>query len=665
VRFGFDGPAIVLAAGVCFVLSGLGLLLSGRRGRSARLVVPALAGLLLAIPGAMLAEAIAGIDLGVDAAPLHHWLSDGNPVPGRMSPIACVGFALCGLVLVLRGATGRLGAALVELLMFLQLVLGIVGLLSNWLDIGGLYGWRNAAPVTVPAGCGQILLGVGIWLAAHAPDPERPRLRREEWHVTIMAGEILAVIALIAGLSGFAILQQSIEAAFGDGLEDNVADRRRSFDNSIRDALQDNAMVSNRPLLARALDEFEQHPDAATLAIFRRSANTLLRFDYRRVSYLDKHGFPLVTVGDADATFDLVVRLNTISGVWLAWGERGFVLIQQLPMEIDDRMVGSVLLERYLPALTTAYHNVGHIGDTAETRICALFAGVRACFPSARNPLRVTAVSDGRGQAVAMLAAMKGRQGLVKYKDARGEDVIAAYGPIGTLGLGLVLRVDVAELHAPIRRELEIVAPILLLLVAAGTLCLRIEITPLARRLRELATIDGLTGAFNRRAFMRLAEQELGVARRYGRPLSVMMLDADHFKKVNDTHGHDAGDAVLRALAATCRKQLRDVDLFGRLGGEEFAIVLPETPLAAARPVAERLRLALAALEVAAGGGVLTFTVSVGLAALASPGDTIEGLLKLADEALYRAKTDGRNRVVAAERGVVANLPEPRVSRTG
>jgi diguanylate cyclase (GGDEF)-like protein len=648
VRVGMSSEAVVLVAALCFMLSGLGLVLSGGGGVASRIAVEACAVLLVILSGAMLAESLFGVDLGIDLTAFHRWVDDGNPAPGRVSPIASPAFVVCGLVLLLlRRATGRIGAGLVELLVFVQIVLGIVGLLSNWLDIDALYGWQDAAPVTIPAGIVLILLGIGTWLRFHAPDAERTQVRREEWHLTIVAGEILAVIALIAGLSAFAILQRTIEATFADSLDDNLADRRRSFENAIRDAMQANAMVANRPVLARVVDEFNTGAGESARAQLQASAHALLAFGYKHVSYLDPAGTTIASAGPGDTTFDLTVRLNAVENAWLAWGERGFVLAQDLPMLRDGRVVGRVVAERYMTALTAAYHNVAHIGVTADSRICALPRGGTSCFPSALSPV-IVATDALQNLSVGMTRALNGNQGRVTYKDYRGQDVVAAYGPIGTLGLGAVLKVDVYELYAPIRRELEIVAPILLLLVAAGTLCLRVEITPLARRLRELATVDGLTGALNRRAFLRFAENELAIARRYGRPLSVMMLDADHFKMVNDVHGHDAGDAVLRAFAATCRKHLRDVDLLGRLGGEEFAVALPETALTPAHLVAERLRRELAKLEVAIGSKVLKFTVSIGLASLTRPSDTIETLLKAADQALYASKLGGRNRVTVA-----------------
>ncbi len=167
--------------------------------------------------------------------------------------------------------------------------------------------------------------------------------------------------------------------------------------------------------------------------------------------------------------------------------------------------------------------------------------------------------------------------------------------------------------------------------------------------LRRLATTDALTGALNRRRFIELADQEVARSRRYGHELCVMMLDADHFKNVNDTHGHQTGDDVLKALSATARAQLRDSDEFGRYGGEEFALALPETNIETAMDVAERIRVALAALEIpTADGGRLTVTVSIGVAMLSDDDADVHAALDRADQALYRAKEGGRNRVIEA-----------------
>jgi diguanylate cyclase (GGDEF)-like protein/PAS domain S-box-containing protein len=168
-------------------------------------------------------------------------------------------------------------------------------------------------------------------------------------------------------------------------------------------------------------------------------------------------------------------------------------------------------------------------------------------------------------------------------------------------------------------------------------------------RLKELATKDGLTGLNNRRHFLELAGLLFETAKRYQTPMSAVVLDVDHFKSVNDTFGHDVGDAVLRALARAVGEGFRAVDVSGRVGGEEFAIVMPETGAEQAAAVAERFRETVKAMRVAHPGGELSVTVSLGVAGFDPSMATLEDLLKEADKALYEAKRSGRDRVMVAK----------------
>lgn len=167
--------------------------------------------------------------------------------------------------------------------------------------------------------------------------------------------------------------------------------------------------------------------------------------------------------------------------------------------------------------------------------------------------------------------------------------------------------------------------------------------------LTRLATTDFLTGVWNRRHFLELGRAEVARLRRNGRSFGTVMLDVDHFKSVNDTYGHDAGDEVLKTLAQACVDRLRTVDVVGRLGGEEFAMILPETDPAGAKLTVERLRQDLSSLSVDTDSGEINFTVSIGLTSVIDPDDTIEHALKRADEALYEAKGSGRNKTVVFE----------------
>ncbi len=163
-------------------------------------------------------------------------------------------------------------------------------------------------------------------------------------------------------------------------------------------------------------------------------------------------------------------------------------------------------------------------------------------------------------------------------------------------------------------------------------------------QLRFLAWHDPLTLLMNRAHFMHRANEELARARRYQRPLALLLLDLDHFKRVNDDYGHLAGDEVLASVSKRWQSELRNIDLIGRIGGEEFVVLLPENDLAAARIVAERLLQAVSGRNFYSEGRAISCTVSCGIAILGQE-THLDELLRRADQALYRAKDKGRNRV--------------------
>lgn len=166
------------------------------------------------------------------------------------------------------------------------------------------------------------------------------------------------------------------------------------------------------------------------------------------------------------------------------------------------------------------------------------------------------------------------------------------------------------------------------------------------KQLRDSATHDGLTGALNRATVMQLGEVELMRSRRYGRHFSVIMLDIDHFKAINDRHGHPAGDVVLRLVAEVCKTSLRNCDVVGRYGGEEFVLMLPETGADGAARVAERIRRTVAEMQPPEVDRPTT--VSAGVAALNTGIFDLAALIAAADRALYRAKRVGRDRIEVA-----------------
>jgi two-component system cell cycle response regulator len=196
--------------------------------------------------------------------------------------------------------------------------------------------------------------------------------------------------------------------------------------------------------------------------------------------------------------------------------------------------------------------------------------------------------------------------------------------------------------HALRSGDLIKIGPCVLKYLAAGD----IEAAYI-EEIHRLTITDGLTGIANRRAFEEKIEAEVYHALRHARPLSLVMFDLDHFKKVNDRYGHMAGDHVLKTVASVVRSRIRQGDVFARYGGEEFALLLRETPKAMAAQLAEEIRAAVADSELVFEHQVIRVTVSMGVAEVMPDLRTPHELVKAADARLYDAKRDGRNRVVA------------------
>lgn len=173
------------------------------------------------------------------------------------------------------------------------------------------------------------------------------------------------------------------------------------------------------------------------------------------------------------------------------------------------------------------------------------------------------------------------------------------------------------------------------------------ELRVLSEELHVISITDPLTGAFNRRFFLESTTKMISFAKRHRHALSILMLDVDHFKKINDVHGHLVGDKVLQTLTRIWKEALRDEDIFSRFGGEEFIIALPNTDITAAAVAAERLRISMLDQPIGLDGMALQVTVSIGASQYLPSEDSIQDTIKRADDALYAAKSNGRNRVVA------------------
>lgn len=238
----------------------------------------------------------------------------------------------------------------------------------------------------------------------------------------------------------------------------------------------------------------------------------------------------------------------------------------------------------------------------------------------------------------------------IRIKDIRGKDTYRPLQedtrsvmvvPMNSHGAVVgVLTVESSEIGHFGERDLQMLS------IVARSAASALENAELHKRTEELTIIDGLTETYNYRYFIRKLAEEKRRASRYELPLSLIMVDIDWFKKLNDTYGHEAGNCVLKSLAKVITRCIRDVDIFARYGGEEFVIILPQTPLHEARTIGERIRQQVEEHVIDTGHtGKLRITVSVGVSSYPENGKSQEELVSIADQALYQAKGEGRNHV--------------------
>lgn len=336
---------------------------------------------------------------------------------------------------------------------------------------------------------------------------------------------------------------------------------------------------------------------------------------------------------------------------------------------VDTLFLGLFMVAGTIPGTVPLAYGVGAAAICAATYAVTVSGlNLRARDPSLTVPL--TAV------AVAMQLAVVAMAPQIAFPYLANLFTVFAFGMIwmslrqsvavwsfGAVAIGLAMLAVGERLAVPVATPFEralvwlyfslILGRCLLLSVQANDLRRRLaegrgKLATSLEQMRQLASHDELTKALNRRSLMAHLEQERSRAERGGRPFSVALFDLDHFKAVNDTYGHSVGDEVLRKFAAVATAGMRDSDIFGRYGGEEFMLILAGTPASAAGPALERVRGATAAKDWGAIAAGLAVTVSAGVAGYRRD-ETVAQLIGRADAALYEAKHAGRDRVIVKE----------------
>ena len=473
---------------VCFVLSGVSLLLAALRPDWRRAVRVLPAGL-LALAAAVTLQYVVGADFGIDAPALHRWLpSDNNPHPGRMSAFTGSAFIAASLSLLL--ATGPSRPRTDSLALALATATGVIGalaLVGYLFELHLVYARYPLGLVALHTATGLVILSLALWLhllregRVHFWD----RLAVQD-RITLASAAILTLATLAVAVSVFATLQVRVTQALSDSLAASVRYRVLLAKAIIDAGVQRSRILVGRPAPARLLKRYKQRPgDAEAVAELSQSAASLVADGYRAGIYYDAEGREIVRAGEPLRDPPLAVALHGASGATLAW-QGGLVISGRYPISDADGPLGAARVDAPLPALDELLNDSYRLGESGEAGMCAQLGERLGCFPQPNIPkVYFVPTKAADGTPLPMSRGLAGEIGVALTQDYRGENVMAAYAPVGDFGLAMVTKMDTAEIYAPVRERLQVVLPILILLIVAGTFLLRIGVQPLAERLAQ------------------------------------------------------------------------------------------------------------------------------------------------------------------------------------
>jgi len=306
---------------------------------------------------------------------------------------------------------------------------------------------------------------------------------REDRRISIIGGLILVVLTMAGGIAVYGVMQRQAESILGGSLEMSLHNRVDLFENQIGQGVSNTIMVSTRPFLIESLSLFDTEPAniKGHNASLQRIAESFLPTGFAGVSFFNSKGEELARAGRFSRSPELQIPLMAKHRVFLLWD--GQIMLQtRIDIVQGGQRIGMVMTESPLPVLTRAFSEVHPIGKSAELALCAALDMDIQCFPISGKLLKRIPRSIN-GQPLPMSYALRGESGIIFAQDYRNKPVAAAYAPIGKLGLGMVLKIDKAELYQPITAQLKFIVPLLAVMVLSGMLLLRWLVTPLVRKL--------------------------------------------------------------------------------------------------------------------------------------------------------------------------------------
>ncbi|MES2205419.1 MAG: response regulator [Pseudomonadota bacterium] len=468
---------MVVSTAICFILAGLSLFLSHvfKHNKKLTITLTALGSLIVLISVLHAIEMLSGVQFGIDMAALHAPLQPEFANPGRMAPPTMLGFLFFGLSLIIYAHFRCHYWVILRALTRSIFMIGVLSLIAYWLKIEYLYNWVGVVRMAFHTALGMVVLSLGLRSLWIEDFQGKLGETSEEYAINRTAAMVLIVVALVSGLSGFAILQDRVEQVTRDNLGQLASDRRQFFEQLIQHRLERAWVIKEASDLRYVIDEAHQ-PDSAN-PILKTTAERLLTHGFTGVMLEHEGKRQLLTGRMLNDSF-FSVRLNTAYVAQLIWNN-GYYLRTRMPLDQHSGSVDYLIIDQMLPVIYKIGTGSIRLGKTVELVICQAKQLKLACFPMQTKPAPFMVPQRMAGVPLPMTRALSGEAGVSIARDFRGERVIAAYGPIGNLGLGMVIKMEVAEIYAPVKEQFQIMLPLMATLVLLGVWWMRRRIQPL------------------------------------------------------------------------------------------------------------------------------------------------------------------------------------------
>lgn len=643
---------MVISTALSFTLAGASLVFLYFNSNHTTRLTTIVGGILIIVGLIILIESYLDYSW-IDFNHLHSSISADAPLhAGRMAPNTAFCFILLGGLFMLTSAYHNTALTLLYHSVYLTLILiSLMGFASYVVNLEFINSFYENNRMSLPTAIAMFFAGLGIATVRQRILSVKDKSTIEANSIYSASSVMMFTIVLTVAVFSFALSQNRVEQTMKEQMTEISIDRRAYFASMIKMKTDMAKVNADRPLFIQNLLENAKLSDSANKSMITKMMANYLSEGFSGFALEDNHGKVISQVGQFTKNPELRLPINHPFFSELLW-KNGYILLNRIPMQNSEgTTIAYMRSEQLLTELTQFHQNAIHRGETSDMVVCGLKNDYQICFPFRWSPQPKVLYGYLDGKPLPLTRAVKGEVDTTVATDFRRQRVMAAIGPIGTTGLGMATKVDMREQYAPIRQQFFSAIPFFLLLILMSMTLMWFKLNPIVNalnaskiKLSHLANHDPLTTLPNRLLFNDRLETAILRANRASGFLALMYVDVDHFKNINDSFGHKAGDELLQWFALQLKNAVRETDTVARLGGDEFSIILeslnsPQDAQRLAESIIESIGSRTPPLQ---NEQLPKITTSIGIAVYREY-MAAQDLLNHADMALYKAKEAGRN----------------------